>query len=416
MAWRNVGTYTLVLNFMRILIISWEYPPYVVGGMGKHVAELVPYLGGLPTQDGPLQVDVLTTNPHAAPEVEQINKYTTIYRVETPPLAPLDVYNSVVNGNGPLIEYGHQLAEQHEYDLIHIHDWLTGEAGVALKHAWKTPLVITVHATERGRHQGNLPDFLNYQIDRMEWRACFESWRVVVCSNYMVDELHTFFDTPLDKIAMIPNGVNVRELYRCPSTELAELRQLYAPKGERLLFFVGRIVYEKGLHVLLKAMPLILDRFPDTRLLVAGKNSHQMLSQARALGVESAVSFLGFVSDARRDCLYQVVDAAVFPSLYEPFGIVALEAMALECNVVASSVGGLGEVVKHLQTGLTAFPNDPESIAWAIEQLFTDPQQAQQRRRWAAYEVRTRYDWQVIARRTVQLFDDVVSERRQTDW
>ena len=318
--------------------------------------------------------------------------------------------------NQPLIEAGRRLFEEEPYDLIHNHDWLTGEAGIVLKHDFKVPLINTIHATERGRHQGNLPDFGSYQIDRMEWRTCFEAWRVIVCSDYMVTELSSYFGTPLDKIEVIPNGVNPKELVRCTQSDIREMRQIYAPNGERLLFFVGRIVYEKGLQVLLRAMPIILDKYPNTRLLIAGKNSQEMLPLARERGVEYATSFLGFVSDAKRDCIYQFVDAAVFPSLYEPFGIVALEAMALDCNVIASDAGGLGEVVSHMQTGLTTFPNNPESIAWAVDRLFRYPQHAAQRRRWATYQVRTRYNWHRIAERTAEVYAEIHHERGSTDW
>jgi glycogen(starch) synthase len=401
---------------MRILILSWEFPPYVVGGMGKHVAELVPELGGLPTSRGPLYIDVVTTRYAGGEPVEQLNRYTTIHRVETPPLAPLDLYNSVVTSNGPLIEYALTLGKTHHYDGVQTHDWLTAEAGIALKHAWKAPLISTIHATERGRYRSHIADETSYHIDRMEWRACHESWRTIVCSNFMVGELHNFFGTPRDKIDMIPNGIDTRHIVPCPADVLSEMRQLYAPNGERLLFFVGRIVYEKGLQVLLQAMPMILDRDPNTRLLVAGKNAHEMLPVARELGIESAVSFLGFVSNQRRDCLYQIVDAAIFPSLYEPFGIVALEAMALGCNVIASDVGGLSEVVRHLQTGLTSYAGDPKSIAWAVDYLFRHETQAAQWRKWAQYEVRTRYNWQGIARRTAEVFAEIANERDDTDW
>jgi glycogen(starch) synthase len=401
---------------MRVLIITWEFPPYVVGGLGKHVAELVPQLGGLPSDDGELTVDILTTRYAGGDAVEVLNPFTTIYRVDTPPIDLLDLYNNVVVNNEPLIAAGRHLFEQEPYDLIHNHDWLTGEASIVLKHEWKVPLVNTIHATERGRHQGNLPDFRNYQIDRMEWRTCFEAWRAIVCSTYMVTELHSYFGTPLDKIEIIPNGVNPKELKRCSQSDIREMRQLYAPNGERLLFFVGRIVYEKGLQVLLQAMPIILDKYPNTRLLIAGKNSQEMLPIAQRLGIESATSFLGFISDAERDCIYQFADAAVFPSLYEPFGIVALEAMALNCNVIASDTGGLGEVVKHMQTGLTSFPDNPESIAWAVDQLFRYPQHAGQRRRWAAYQVRTQYNWNRIAERTAQVYSEIHSERLETNW
>ena len=401
---------------MRVLILSWEYPPYVVGGMGKHVAELVPMLGGLATDTGLLQVDLVTTDLSGGPTVEAAGPHTTIHRVAVPPLNPIDLYNSVVGSNDHLIQRARELQHQQHYDAIHIHDWLVGVVGATLKHEWKVPLIATIHATERGRFQGNVIGDTSHQIDRLEWLICHESWRVIVCSRYMMTELNSFFRTPHDKITMIANGINLNRLHRCPPGEREALRRRYAPNGERLLFFVGRIEHEKGLHVLIKAMPEILTDFPGTRLLVAGRNGQKMLPLAYEMGVASAIDFLGYVSDEERDYLYQAVDAAVFPSLYEPFGIVALEAMAQECNVIASNVGGLGEVVQHLQTGLSVYPDDPASIAWAVRHLFRDPEAARQRRERALYHVLHFYNWQEIGDQTTLLYQRVVNERRLTTW
>lgn len=402
---------------MRVLLISWEYPPGVVGGMGRHVAELAPALGGQIGDDGPLYVDVLTTRYSGGAQEEQVNEFLTIYRVDIPPLDPVDHYNSVVEGNQALIAYADQLFLRHAYDLIHIHDWLVAKAGIALKHRWKTPLVTTIHATERGRHQGHIPSETSWQIDRLEWQCCFESWNVIACSAFMLHELQNYFGVPDGKTVIIPNGINVEKMTRCPGEQRALLRHRYAPHGEHLLLYVGRIVYEKGLHVLIRAMPRILAEFPKTRLLVAGKNGEKYWPLAYELNVEKSIDFLGFVSDDERDCLYTIVDAAIFPSLYEPFGIVALEAMAAGANVIASSVGGLAEVVRHNQNGLTVYPNDPMSIVWAVNQLYTDPSGADARRRHAMIEVEESYGWRHIAHRTAGLYTNVVAERRKhTEW
>jgi glycogen(starch) synthase len=409
-----------VLGIMRVLLISWEYPPYVVGGMGKHVAELTPFLSGQ-TLDGTgsgerIYVDVLTTRYSGGPQEEQVNEFLRIYRVDAPPIDPVDHYNSVVQSNQNLVERAEALAQQQPYDLIHIHDWLVAKAGITLKHRWKVPLITTMHATERGRHQGHIPSETSSQIDRMEWQCCFEAWSIIACSRFMRDELQHYFGIPADKTIIIPNGINIEAMVHCSEERRALLRQRYAPNGERLLLFVGRIVHEKGLHVLIRAMPRILAEHPNTRLLVAGKNSEKYWPLAYELGVEKAINFLGYVSDEERDCLYRIVDAAIFPSLYEPFGIVALEAMAAGTNVIASSVGGLSEVVRHLENGLTVYPNDPLSIAWAVNKLFTEPEAAAERRRRATLEVKENYSWHNIARQTALLYQRVVNERKNTDW
>jgi glycogen synthase len=400
---------------MRILMISWEFPPHLVGGIGRHVAELAPVLAGLPMADGPLQVDIVTPRYAGGEAVERLSPHLTIYRVETPPMDVRDLYNSVIANNSTFVEEAVRLAVDRHYDLIHIHEWQTGMAGLILKHRWKTPLLATVHATERGRHQGYVPSQTSHQIDQLEWQICYEAWRVIVCSQYMRQELHTFFGAPLDKLEVIFNGIHAN-LGGCVQTERSALRQLYAPNGEKLLFYVGRVVHEKGLHVLIRALPRILAAYPNTRLLVAGKNGNKMWPLTYELNVEKAVEFLGFISDQQRDCLYGIVDAAIFPSLYEPFGIVALEAMALGCNVIASDVGGLGEVVKHQENGLTVFPDDPLSIVWAVDQLFTDPQAASLRRAHALREVETIYRWETIAQQTAQLYQTIVDERKDVEW
>ncbi|MCB0084820.1 MAG: glycosyltransferase family 4 protein, partial [Caldilineaceae bacterium] len=349
---------------MRVLSISWEFPPHMVGGIGKHVADLLPVLGGFCIDNESIKVDLLTPHYGSGPAVEKLSEHVTIYRVEMPIVDALDHYNSVIANNAYFVDYAVAHLAEEEYDLIHIHEWLTGSAGIALKHEWKLPLLATIHGTERGRHQGYLTSHTSQQINQLEWQICYEAWRLIVCSQFMREELQRYFETPADKIDIIPNGVNTALDSSCTEMQLNNLRWRYAPNGERLLFFVGRMVYEKGVQVLIRAMPRILAKYPETKLLIAGKNGQKMWPLAYELGVERSIEFLGFISDRERDCIYRIVDAAIFPSLYEPFGIVALEAMACNCNVIVSHVGGLREVVEHLRNGLTVYPNDPLSVAW----------------------------------------------------
>lgn len=404
---------------MRILLISWEYPPYVVGGLGTHVAELVAAYCEL-TESGALPknfaLDVLCTRSGGGPTQETVGHNVTIYRVDSPPPVAPNQYQDVMAANSSLINRARVLSRRHRYDLIHNHDWLTASASIALKHEWKTPLLTTIHATERGRHQGHLSSEMSHQIDALEGQVCYESWRVIACSGYMRQELSEFFSVPDDKVDVIPNGVNVRGLYRCHTETAHAYRQRYSNDGERLLFFVGRITYEKGVQVLIKAMPNILSKYPKTRLLVAGKNSEQMWAMVQEMRLGHAVTLLGFISDQQRDYLYQSVDVAIFPSLYEPFGIVALEAMALGCHVIASGVGGLAEIVQHKQNGLTIYPNDPESIAWAVDNLFSHPQEALQQRQFAKQQVTSLYSWRNIAAQTCALYREIIDERKLVDW
>ena len=402
---------------MRLLLISWEYPPNVVGGIGRHVPELVGAFTVLAERlADPIHLDVLTPHTANAPFVQQLSSVAAVHRVETPSVYPPDLFNSVVDNNRYLVHKARELHDANPYSLIHVHDWLTASAGIELKHDWKIPLVATIHATERGRHQSHLPSETSRNINQLEWQLCFEAWRIIVCSSYMAGELGRFFNVPLDKVSLIPNGVNVAPFQSCSEKLIEELRARYAPNGEKLLYYVGRITPEKGVQVLLRALPAIRESYPDVRLLVAGRNSEQLLPLVNELGVEDAVELLGFIDSETRDCLYCSVDAAVFPSLYEPFGIVALEAMAAGCNVIASDIGGLSEVVDHRRTGLTFRANDPPSIAGAVRQLFSDPVQARAMRARALQEVTRSYNWVTIADSTLRTFANVVAQRQNVSW
>ena len=402
---------------MRLLFISWEYPPHVVGGIGKHVAELVPAFVALADEsNAPFQLDLLTPHSGNAPAVEKLSEAVTVYRVETPSVNPLDLFNSVIDNNRYLVTKARELHNSNPYSLIHVHEWLTASAGIELKQAWKVPLIATIHATERGRHHSHVPNETSREINQLEWQVCFEAWRLIVCSSYMAGELARFFDVPLDKVTLIPNGVEVTPFESCSAERMRELKTRYAPHGEKLLFYIGRITPEKGVQVLLQALPSIREKYPNVRLLVAGRNSEQMQPLVDELGIGEAVELLGFIDSETRECLYRSVDAAVFPSLYEPFGIVALEAMAAGCNVIASDAGGLNEVVDHRRTGLTVRANDAQSIVWAVDQLFSDPVQAQAMRARGLQEVMRSYNWITIAASTVDTYRAVVAQRHDVNW
>jgi glycosyltransferase involved in cell wall biosynthesis len=302
------------------------------------------------------------------------------------------------------------------FDLIHAHDWLVSFAAIGLKEGLQLPLLATVHATEFGRSQGRLDSPLSRSINEAEWRLVVEAWRVVVCSNFMATELIGSLGAPPDKVDVIPNGVRVDRFQSLKGVDHSLLRARFALPHERIVFNVGRMVREKGLHVLVEAMPLVLAQAPDAKLVVAGKpDSWGYWSwahgRAEELGMGAKCYFAGFLPDDERDVLLALADVAVFPSLYEPFGIVAPEAMAAGAPVVASSAGGLSEVVIHRLTGLTAYPDNPASLAWAIVETLRNPVEAQARARSAYRRVVREYDWGRIAHATQEIYGQVLSER-----
>ncbi len=398
---------------MRILIFSWEYPPYVVGGLGKHTAELLPPLGSLPELD----LHLVTPRWGGGKRLETVGQ-ATVHRVD-PPIVEGDFYTGAWQTNLRLEEYAQRLwQETGRFDLVHVHDWLVAFVGAAFKRNYRVPLLSTIHATEKGRGRGHLGSDQARAIHHIEWWLTYESWGVIACSGYMADEIATYFGCPRDKIAVIPNGVDTARFDRLEGVDLSHFRTMYALPFEQIVFSVGRVVFEKGLHLLVRALPLVLAQEPSAKVVVAGKGPEleSLRSLAWQLGVGEKVLFTGFISDEDRDRLFKIADCAVFPSLYEPFGIVALEAMAAKCPVVVSEVGGLKDVVRHAETGITVYPDDPASLAWGIVHSLQHPEWAAARVANAYRAVRQEYNWDRIARLTADVYRQIIAERTITEW
>jgi glycosyltransferase involved in cell wall biosynthesis len=389
---------------MRILIFSYEYPPNLVGGLGRHVAELAPALA-----EQHMVVHVVTPASKQEMTPISIEHGVTVHRVFTPALEIANIYDQVLAVNKDLEAYALQLKEP--FDLIHVHDWLTGFVGIALQKAWERPLLATIHATERGRGHGYIRGDLEKAIDGVDQQLIELADHVIVCSRYMLQEVQSYFHTSASQMDVVFNGVNTRELRNGHhQNELLSQRERCPHQNEQIVFAVARLVHEKGMHRLVEAAPRILAEFPRTRIIIAGKGPEaRTLKQcAEQLGVADQVDFVGFVSDEERNQYYQHACCAVFPSLYEPFGIVALEAMALGCPVVVSEVGGLAEIVHHENNGVTVYPNNADSIAWGVTHILSNPQRAQQYAREAFANVEELYSWARIARLTHGVYRRVV--------
>jgi len=403
---------------VKVLMLSWEFRPYVVGGLGKAVTEIVPAL-----VDQGVQIRLVTPRFQGGDLVEPANPQTdtplVVYRVELPSYRPPDIYALAYQIN-PLLQRQAQeaIAQAGGVDIIHVHDWLPSLAAISLKHEYKLPLVATIHATEYGRNRGQFSSDLQRAIHSAEWWLSYEAWRIICCSHFMSSEVQQAFWVSGDKIDVIANGVDSSPFDALDGEDLTEFRSRFAAPDQKIIYCVGRVVYEKGAHVLVEAMPRVLAQYPAAKLIVTGEGPHLGAVRARAaqLGISANTLFTGFVSNADRNRLFRVADVAVFPSLYEPFGIVALEAMAAKAPVVATSVGGLAEVVEHNVTGIQVYPDNPDSLAWGILHTLQHPEWTAMRVENAYRVATTEYSWPAIARQTVAVYERVSRERAATQW
>jgi glycogen(starch) synthase len=392
----------------RVLLLSWEYPPVIEGGLARHVRKLAEAL----VRQG-VSVDVLTRgvgdgSPDGQPGVDELGG-VTIHRVREPSW-PRDLDRFVAwveQMNGDMLAAGEALAEETSYDLIHGHDWLVAQASATLAERLGVPYVTTIHATEHGRHQGWVRDYPQSHIHSVERWMAHRADALIVCSYYMRGHVADIFDIDERRIAVIPNGIDPSELR--PAGDLQALRLKFAEPHEKLVLFVGRLVYEKGFQLALDALPSVLEGVADVRFLVAGSGTHEaeLKAQAQRLGLSDHGSFLGWIGDDVLHSLYRIADLCVVPSIYEPFGLVALEAMASGCPCIVADTGGLCEVVPvGERVGLRFNGGDAEHLGVMIERLLVD-EPLRERLVTEASEHVLRFDWDDIAQRTRAIYGEL---------
>jgi glycosyltransferase involved in cell wall biosynthesis len=395
---------------MKILVLAWEFPPRIVGGIARHVAELYPEVVKLGHE-----VHLITVEFGYAPNYEIVNGIH-VHRV--PVASGNDFFHWVVNMNDSMgLQGGKLIQEWGSFDLIHAHDWLVGDAAIALKHTFKIPTIATIHATEYGRHNGIYNDTQRY-ISNKEKLLAYNSWRVIVCSDYMRHEIERALETPWNKIDTVYNGIHAAKKQRYPNINYDAFRRHFAEEGEKIVYYVGRMTYEKGVSVLLNAAPRVIKEMHGyvKIVIVGGGNTDNLKQQAWNLGIWDKCYFTGFMSDEDLDKFQTIADCAVFPSLYEPFGIVALESFAAKVPVVVSNTGGLPEVVQHSKTGIVTYTNNPDSLAWGILEILHNPDYAKYLVDNAYEDLARRFNWEKLAKQTETVYQVVVRERLAVNW
>jgi glycogen synthase len=393
---------------VRVLILSWEFPPIVEGGLARHVRKLTEQLA-VAGHD----VHVLTRGGAHAPAEEERHG-VTVHRVREPafPRDDLDAFLAwVAQMNADMLATGAELRERFEFDLLHSHDWLVAVAAQRLAARMRVPWVVTVHATEHGRHQGWVDKHPQSFIHGVEKRMVHRADRVIACSKYMRGHIADVFDVPRAAVTVIPNGIDPTDLH-VPG-DLAALRAKYAKPDEKIVLFAGRLVYEKGFQIALDAMPDVIRRVGGVRFLVAGTGTHEseLRSQSLRLGLDGHGAFAGWLGDDALHGLYRIADLCVVPSLYEPFGLVALEAMASGCPCIVADTGGLREVVPG-DVGLRVRARDAAALARTMERVLTDTA-LRERLVAEGREHVLRFDWADVAARTARLYGELLPRPAQ---
>ncbi len=390
--------------------LSWEYPPYKVGGLATHVEELARAQAKL--GDEPIVVTCAFEGREGYENVEGVH----VFRFNADKIPAEDFPSWTLQMNVLMQNQASQvMSEFRDISLIHTHDWLSATSAIALKHIYRVPLVSTIHSLEVGR-RGGIYDDRQKMINDLEGRLVFESWKVLTCSEFMKRSVSSQFSVPWDKIDVVPNGVNL-EKFKAPQNLLSE-KSRFALPHEKIVFFVGRHVWEKGVDVLVGAVPYVLKECPEAKFVISGKGymTDKCKKLAWDFGVADKVLFTEYVDDDMLNLLYHLADVVACPSRYEPFGIVPLEAMACNTAVVISDAGGLNEIVEHEKDGLKVFANNSESLAHGIKRVLSEPELLSTLKKNMPEKVRSIYNWEKIAARTNAIYNQVVSDYQKSGW
>jgi glycogen synthase len=403
---------------MRIAILTNEYPPHVYGGAGVHVEYLTRELARL---GGANTVEVLCFGDQ---QLRQGNLTVRGVRPDcTIPCA--DARRGKVMD--PLVRDLMMAGALAEADVVHCHTWYTHLAGCLVRQLTGAALVLTTHSLEPHRPWKVEQLGSGYHVSSWVEKTAYQNADgVVAVSEAMRADVHSLYGVPAERIRVIPNGIDL-EQYR-PTPDPAVLDRYGIDPGRPYVLFVGRITRQKGIIHLVRAIPYIRPGVqvvlcagaPDTEEI--GREMAERVEQARQQTANPIIWIAQVVPREDIIPLYTQASLFVCPSVYEPFGIINLEAMACGTPVVASAVGGIKEVVVPGETGLlvpleargpTDFePRDPErfarDLAAAINSLLDDPPRRARLGAQARQRVERHFSWTSVARRTFDFYRSLI--------
>lgn len=417
---------------MRICFFVWKYPPKLVGGLGTYAEYITREFVELGHD-----VTVFTLNPGNL-KTREIIKGIEVHRpliANASNVFPMFVTDDLKKWGANIRLFNDVFIynilsaakfinslikkESYKFDVVAVHDWLSSIAGIIIKNETEIPVVFHVHSTEFGRSGGQGSEVVSH----FESSTAQAADRIITVSHAMREDLirHGW---SAEKISVVWNGVDA-ERYdpeKSGKEDVKLIRKKYGIKDDEcMLFFVGRLTWVKGVRNLIQAMPMILKEYPKTKLVILGRGEEQtdINETANRLGIkDQVVCRFDFVPEEERILHYAAADICIFPSVYEPFGIVSLEAMAMAKPVVVGAHGVVGfreQVINSGpdQNGIHVNGENPADIAWGIKEVLKDPEKAKQWGKNGRQRVLQYFTWNQVAEQTLQIYQALQSSSAQ---
>jgi glycogen(starch) synthase len=382
---------------VRVLMLSWEFPPSSAGGMAAHVDGLAHAM----TRSGH-DVVLITRRLPDTPPCSVIGDVRVLrVDVELPWLADHPVA-AAASGNHAMVAAVAAL-DDWVPDVVHAHDWNVAWAADVIATLYEVALVTTFHGTERGRHGGHLPPGWPTDVNSVEWWQAFRSRLVIASTRLMAREIVDGFELDPSHVKRVPAGIDP-EWWSAAGPDHARADRT------RLVFAWGRVRYEKGFQVLARAVGTLRQRVPGLECMIAGRGSFlpELQSQIDIARVGDLVELPGFLPDEQLRATIHRAGCVVIPSLYEPFGVVALEALAGGAPLIVADTGGLAELVGGTGSALLFEPGNADELAACIERVLTDPTLADELVRRGRDLLQATYTWDAIAERTLAVYTEAI--------
>jgi glycogen(starch) synthase len=415
------------MKVLRIGFFVWEYPPRLVGGLGTYAEYLAREFvdighdvsiftlndGNLKTREilrgvevhRPLIADASNIFPFFV--VDDLKKWGTNIKL----FNDIFMYNVI---SATKFLNGLIRKESYHFDIVCVHDWLSSIAGLMIKNESKIPVVFHSHSTEWGRSGAHGSEVVSH----LEAALAHSADKIITVSYTMHQDLirHGW---PQSKISVVWNGVDPRRYdpRNVQQEDVARIRDLYnVPNGWNMLLFVGRLTWVKGVRNLLQAMPSVIREYPKTKLVILGKGDEQedIVETAGRLGIKNNIVYrFDFIPEDERILHYAASDVCIFPSIYEPFGIVSLEAMAMEKPIIVGARGVVGFKEQVIstgpdQTGVHINGEDPADIAWGIKAVLKNPEKARNWGENGRKRVLEYFTWKKVAHETLKIYNSLL--------
>ena len=396
---------------MKVLMFGWEFPPMSSGGLGTACYGLTKSLSRKGVEitfvlpySGDFDADFLKLIPAGNIKIKKVatllqpymtsNEYKkSLAKSQIPGIYGSTLFDEVHR----YTLAAEKIAEDEEFDVIHCHDWMTFGAGIAAKRKKKKPLVLHVHSTEFDRTGNHIT---NQHVYNLERQGMQKSDRIIAVSNFTKNKIMDHYGMPSEKINVVHNAVDFSQHYYDEGFEIK--------KTDRIVLFLGRITLQKGPDYFVHAAKKVLEHDKNVRFIIAGSGDMEpfVIEKAAELGISSKVLFAGFLNQDDVERAYKMADLYVMPSVSEPFGITALEAMKNKTAVIVSKQSGVSEVIRHC---LKVDFWDIDEMSNKIISLLKYPSLHETLKENAYSEVR-KFSWDVPAQKCIGLYNELISK------